>query len=110
MGVPSLSVAICSGSLNKFLLLGGQPNFLVDLGSGRLPTREFCEAGSLVLQDPLVSPCLTVSFQVDLQNGLSEFSVSQRRRVHGWNEFVADNTEPVWKKYLDQVGVLPCTN
>ncbi|EFB21504.1 hypothetical protein PANDA_014598, partial [Ailuropoda melanoleuca] len=45
---------------------------------------------------------LTVSFQVDLQNGLSEFSVSQRRQVHGWNEFVADNTEPVWKKYLDQ--------
>uniref|UniRef100_A0A8C0DP00 P-type Ca(2+) transporter n=1 Tax=Balaenoptera musculus TaxID=9771 RepID=A0A8C0DP00_BALMU len=24
------------------------------------------------------------------------------RLVHGWNEFVADNTEPVWKKYLDQ--------
>ncbi|OWK16393.1 hypothetical protein Celaphus_00004003, partial [Cervus elaphus hippelaphus] len=39
---------------------------------------------------------------VDLQNGLSEFSVTQRRLVHGWNEFVADNTEPVWKKYLDQ--------
>ncbi|XP_036296340.1 calcium-transporting ATPase type 2C member 2 isoform X3 [Pipistrellus kuhlii] len=41
-------------------------------------------------------------FSVDLQNGLSEFSVTQRRLVHGWNEFVADNTEPVWKKYLDQ--------
>lgn len=57
-----------------------------------------------------MSLCLTVSFQVDLQNGLSEFSVSQRRQVHGWNEFVADNTEPVWKKYLDQVGVIPCIN
>uniref|UniRef100_A0A8C7BXI0 Calcium-transporting ATPase n=1 Tax=Neovison vison TaxID=452646 RepID=A0A8C7BXI0_NEOVI len=45
---------------------------------------------------------LAKAFYVDLQNGLSEFSVSQRRRVHGWNEFVADNTEPVWKKYLDQ--------
>ncbi|XP_032179144.1 calcium-transporting ATPase type 2C member 2 isoform X3 [Mustela erminea] len=45
---------------------------------------------------------LAKAFYVDLQNGLSEFSVSQRRQVHGWNEFVADNTEPVWKKYLDQ--------
>ncbi|XP_016021411.2 calcium-transporting ATPase type 2C member 2 [Rousettus aegyptiacus] len=41
-------------------------------------------------------------FYVDLQNGLSEFSVTQRRLVHGWNEFVADNAEPIWKKYLDQ--------
>uniref|UniRef100_A0A8C7BVN2 P-type Ca(2+) transporter n=1 Tax=Neovison vison TaxID=452646 RepID=A0A8C7BVN2_NEOVI len=49
---------------------------------------------------------LAKAFYVDLQNGLSEFSVSQRRRVHGWNEFVADNTEPVWKKYLDQVGAV----
>ncbi|XP_033700176.1 calcium-transporting ATPase type 2C member 2 isoform X3 [Tursiops truncatus] len=46
---------------------------------------------------------LAKAFYVDLQNGLSEFSVTQRRLVHGWNEFVADNTEPVWKKYLDQV-------
>ncbi|XP_026346518.1 calcium-transporting ATPase type 2C member 2 [Ursus arctos] len=45
---------------------------------------------------------LAKAFYVDLQNGLSEFSVSQRRQVHGWNEFVADHTEPVWKKYLDQ--------
>nr|XP_012417061.1 PREDICTED: calcium-transporting ATPase type 2C member 2 [Odobenus rosmarus divergens] len=45
---------------------------------------------------------LAKAFYVDLENGLSEFSVSQRRQVHGWNEFVADNTEPVWKKYLDQ--------
>ncbi|XP_027474409.1 calcium-transporting ATPase type 2C member 2 isoform X2 [Zalophus californianus] len=45
---------------------------------------------------------LAKAFYVDLENGLSEFSVSQRRQVHGWNEFVADNTDPVWKKYLDQ--------
>ncbi|XP_011368596.1 calcium-transporting ATPase type 2C member 2 [Pteropus vampyrus] len=45
---------------------------------------------------------LAKAFYVDLQNGLSEFSVTQRRLVHGWNEFVADNAEPVWKKYLDQ--------
>ncbi|XP_048211506.1 LOW QUALITY PROTEIN: calcium-transporting ATPase type 2C member 2 [Perognathus longimembris pacificus] len=39
---------------------------------------------------------------VDLDRGLSEFAVTQRRLVHGWNEFIADNIEPVWKKYLDQ--------
>lgn len=48
-------------------------------------------------------PTITLSFQVDLDSGLSEFAVAQRRLVHGWNEFVTDNTEPVWKKYLDQV-------
>uniref|UniRef100_A0A8C9QT62 P-type Ca(2+) transporter n=1 Tax=Spermophilus dauricus TaxID=99837 RepID=A0A8C9QT62_SPEDA len=46
--------------------------------------------------------CWAGPFQVDLDNGLSEFAVTQRRMVHGWNEFVADNAEPVWKKYLDQ--------
>ncbi|XP_039083252.1 calcium-transporting ATPase type 2C member 2 [Hyaena hyaena] len=45
---------------------------------------------------------LAKAFYVDLQKGLSEFSVSQRRLVHGWNEFVTDRAEPVWKKYLDQ--------
>uniref|UniRef100_A0A8C3W912 Calcium-transporting ATPase n=1 Tax=Catagonus wagneri TaxID=51154 RepID=A0A8C3W912_9CETA len=45
---------------------------------------------------------LAKAFHVDLQTGLSEFSVRQRRLVHGWNEFVAINAEPVWKKYLGQ--------
>ncbi|XP_055001554.1 calcium-transporting ATPase type 2C member 2 [Sorex araneus] len=39
---------------------------------------------------------------VDLQAGLSEFSVAQRRKAHGWNELVAGHAEPMWKKYLDQ--------
>ena len=59
---------------------------------------------------PIDEPVLHHVLQVDLQNGLSEFSVSQRRQVHGWNEFVADNTEPMWKKYLDQVGINGCIN
>ncbi|XP_066494051.1 calcium-transporting ATPase type 2C member 2 [Tiliqua scincoides] len=45
---------------------------------------------------------LAKMLQVDLQKGLPEFSVLHRRVKHGWNEFVADNIEPVWKKYLDQ--------
>lgn len=29
----------------------------------------------------------------------------QRRLKHGWNEFSVDATEPIWKKYLDQVSI-----
>uniref|UniRef100_A0A8C0DPJ2 Calcium-transporting ATPase n=1 Tax=Balaenoptera musculus TaxID=9771 RepID=A0A8C0DPJ2_BALMU len=95
-GFPPLSAPLCSVSLNWCPLLCGQPIFLDHHGSGWLPERESCDLGSLILT------CPSFSLQVDLQNGLSEFSVTQRRLVHGWNEFVADNTEPVWKKYLDQ--------
>ncbi|XP_021112260.1 calcium-transporting ATPase type 2C member 2 isoform X8 [Heterocephalus glaber] len=58
-----------------------------------LPPKEACKCHREDLAEAL---------SVDLDRGLSEFAVTQRRLVHGWNEFVADNTEPVWKKYLDQ--------
>ncbi|NXS53880.1 AT2C2 ATPase, partial [Brachypteracias leptosomus] len=45
---------------------------------------------------------LAKALNVDLQTGLSESSVLQRRLRHGWNEFSVENTEPIWKKYLDQ--------
>ncbi|NXT65663.1 AT2C2 ATPase, partial [Chaetops frenatus] len=45
---------------------------------------------------------LARALNVDLQTGLSESSVLQRRSKHGWNEFSVENTEPMWKKYLDQ--------
>ncbi|KFV70397.1 Calcium-transporting ATPase type 2C member 2, partial [Dryobates pubescens] len=45
---------------------------------------------------------LAKALKVDLQSGLAEFSVLQRRSKHGWNEFSVENTEPIWKKYLDQ--------
>ncbi|NXP39736.1 AT2C2 ATPase, partial [Leiothrix lutea] len=45
---------------------------------------------------------LARALNVDLQAGLSELSVLQRRLKHGWNEFSVENTEPIWKKYLDQ--------
>uniref|UniRef100_A0A663DZE1 Calcium-transporting ATPase n=1 Tax=Aquila chrysaetos chrysaetos TaxID=223781 RepID=A0A663DZE1_AQUCH len=45
---------------------------------------------------------LAKTLNVDLQTGLPEFSVLQRRLKHGWNEFSVENTEPIWKKYLDQ--------
>ncbi|XP_027746615.1 calcium-transporting ATPase type 2C member 2 [Empidonax traillii] len=45
---------------------------------------------------------LARALKVDLQTGLSEFSVLQRRLKHGWNEFSVEKKESIWKKYLDQ--------
>ncbi|XP_071423225.1 calcium-transporting ATPase type 2C member 2 [Pithys albifrons albifrons] len=45
---------------------------------------------------------LARALKVDLQSGLSEVSVLQRRLKHGWNEFSVENSESIWKKYLDQ--------
>ncbi|KAM4614241.1 calcium-transporting ATPase type 2C member 2 [Discoglossus pictus] len=39
---------------------------------------------------------------VDVNTGLSECAVLQRRVKHGWNEFQLDNADPIWKKYLGQ--------
>ncbi|XP_061450671.1 calcium-transporting ATPase type 2C member 2 [Rhineura floridana] len=58
-----------------------------------LPPKEACKCHADELAKML---------QVDIQKGLSEVSVLHRRIKHGWNELVIDNTEPVWKKYLDQ--------
>uniref|UniRef100_A0A8C5UPB8 Calcium-transporting ATPase n=1 Tax=Microcebus murinus TaxID=30608 RepID=A0A8C5UPB8_MICMU len=58
-----------------------------------LPPRDACACRKEDLAEALC---------VDLHTGLSELAVTQRRLVHGWNEFVADHAEPVWKKYLDQ--------
>uniref|UniRef100_A0A672UG21 Calcium-transporting ATPase n=1 Tax=Strigops habroptila TaxID=2489341 RepID=A0A672UG21_STRHB len=52
---------------------------------------------------------LAKALNVNLQTGLSECSVLQRRLKHGWNEFSVENTEPIWKKYLDQVRIF-CTD
>nr|XP_014350574.1 PREDICTED: calcium-transporting ATPase type 2C member 2 [Latimeria chalumnae] len=45
---------------------------------------------------------LAKELHVDLQKGLTELAVVQRRAKHGWNEFRVNNEEPIWKKYLDQ--------
>ncbi|XP_073516007.1 calcium-transporting ATPase type 2C member 2 isoform X2 [Phyllobates terribilis] len=39
---------------------------------------------------------------VDVDSGLSECAVLQRRIRHGWNEFQVENSDPIWKKYLGQ--------
>lgn len=90
-------------SLPQFSSSTDKPVFLVpleDVGSHPIPVTCFfgpCWAHCAYPTSP-------ISFQVDLDSGLSEMAVAQRRLVHGWNEFVTDNAEPVWKKYLDQVG------
>ncbi|NXA45588.1 AT2C2 ATPase, partial [Nothocercus julius] len=58
-----------------------------------LPPKEACKCQKEELAKAL---------NVDLQTGLSEVSVLQRRLKHGWNEFSVDSADPIWKKYLDQ--------
>ncbi|NWJ05257.1 AT2C2 ATPase, partial [Crypturellus undulatus] len=58
-----------------------------------LPPKEACKCQKEDLAKVL---------NVDLQTGLSEVSVLQRRLKHGWNEFSVDSADPIWKKYLDQ--------
>ncbi|XP_018427941.1 PREDICTED: calcium-transporting ATPase type 2C member 2, partial [Nanorana parkeri] len=45
---------------------------------------------------------VTKYLQVEVNTGLSECAVLQRRVKHGWNEFQVDGADPVWKKYLGQ--------
>ena len=42
--------------------------------------------------------------EVDIQVGLSDYEVGQRRRNHGYNEFDITDDEPLWKKYLGQAS------
>ncbi|KAG7283007.1 hypothetical protein CRUP_028524 [Coryphaenoides rupestris] len=42
--------------------------------------------------------------QAELQLGLSHEEVTRRRAYHGWNEFDISEEEPLWKKYICQVG------
>lgn len=39
----------------------------------------------------------------DVHSGLTHAEASQRRRIHGFNEFNIAEEEPLWKKYLQQV-------
>ncbi|XP_038662245.1 calcium-transporting ATPase type 2C member 2-like isoform X1 [Scyliorhinus canicula] len=45
---------------------------------------------------------LVSDLQADLQNGLTEVQVLERRLRYGWNEFEVSKPEPIWKKYLGQ--------
>ena len=42
--------------------------------------------------------------QTNLHYGLSGDEVEKRRSIHGHNEFDITEDEPLWKKYLGQVG------
>ncbi|XP_029463959.1 calcium-transporting ATPase type 2C member 2 isoform X2 [Rhinatrema bivittatum] len=66
------------------------------------------EQEEVILAIPAKEACrrtkdeLSKELHVDLQIGLSDFSILQRRVKHGWNEFKMDSVEPIWKKYLGQ--------
>ena len=36
--------------------------------------------------------------------GLSNLEAEERRKVHGANEFLIKEDDPLWKKYLNQVS------
>lgn len=40
----------------------------------------------------------------DCSAGLTQVEVERRRKVFGRNEFVIKKEEPLWRKYLNQVG------
>ncbi len=39
----------------------------------------------------------------DTARGLGESQVSERRQLHGYNEFEIKEEDPLWRKYLNQV-------
>ncbi|XP_006888934.1 PREDICTED: calcium-transporting ATPase type 2C member 2 [Elephantulus edwardii] len=110
-GIPGgFSRSLC---ISKYLFSRNVAVLLLSFLLGVIQTDEPCDLKAIekekaVVPLPPKEACqhhredLAKAFCVDLENGLSEFAVAQRRQVHGWNEFVADNTVPVWKKYLDQ--------
>ena len=40
---------------------------------------------------------------VKASHGLSSSEAEKRRKVHGTNEFVIKEDDPLWRKYLNQV-------
>ncbi len=44
----------------------------------------------------------------DCARGLSESQVSERRQLHGYNEFEIKEEDPLWRKYLNQVRWRAC--
>lgn len=41
--------------------------------------------------------------RANAERGLDSGEVDQRRKVHGYNEFVIHEDEPLWRKYVNQV-------
>jgi magnesium-transporting ATPase (P-type) len=44
-------------------------------------------------------------FLTNIDTGLNQSEVTQRRSYHGFNEFEISKEEPLWKKYLGEVCV-----
>uniref|UniRef100_A0A5S6Q9A4 Calcium-transporting ATPase n=1 Tax=Trichuris muris TaxID=70415 RepID=A0A5S6Q9A4_TRIMR len=88
---------------------------LCDLSSSELPDLPLA-MGTVVVQleqeegyglSPTLAARLDVDsvgcrLKADLRNGLSCSDAAKRIRLHGFNEFLVDNKEPLMKKYMDQ--------
>jgi magnesium-transporting ATPase (P-type) len=44
--------------------------------------------------------------KTDIKYGLSESEILQRRKLYSFNEFEVAKSDPLWKKYLEQVILL----
>ena len=43
--------------------------------------------------------------RVDGDGGLSAGEAERRRRIHGFNELLIAEEEPIWRKYINQVFI-----
>ena len=44
--------------------------------------------------------------RADCSKGLTTEQVEKRREVHGFNDFEIKEDDPLWRKYINQVGPL----
>ena len=42
--------------------------------------------------------------RVDSTQGLQEYDVERRQKIHGPNEFNIKEEDPLWRKYMNQVS------
>ena len=47
---------------------------------------------------------VAAQLRTNVMFGLSDEEVANRRKNYGYNEFEINDEEPLWKKYLGQVG------
>ena len=72
----------------------------LELNNGMLKTIRAREAAVSSVTD------VVHRLHADCTRGLTSEEVDLRRKVHGYNEFEINEEEPLWKKYLKQVGLV----
>ena len=63
-----------------------------------VPTMRASEAAVSTVAD------IVHRLRADCSKGLTTEQVEKRREVHGFNEFEIKEDDPLWRKYINQVG------